>query len=246
MAPAPRDRVGWLRRSGPFGPRPWTHRFRRLRTMILHFAGRRLATIALAGTLVALLVPGTISAHAELVKPIPAIDSISTTPVTEVSGVFSEAMSADGSGLKVFDAAGDTVATGGLGLTADTRLVATPATPLGLGVYTVRWTAVATDGHVERGEWSFTVSAAPSSSASASAESSPEASPEASPEPSAAPSPEPSAVVSAPVSPASSGGSGASGSSASDLGPPIVIGLLILAAGAAHLLSRRNRPTDAA
>ena len=206
--------------------------------MILHFAGRRLATLALAGTLVALLVPGTISAHAELVKPIPAADSISTTPVTEVSGVFSEAMSADGSGLEVLDAAGETVATGGLGLTADTRLVATPATPLGLGVYTVRWTAVATDGHVERGEWSFTVSAAPSSSASASAE--------ASPDPSAAPSPEPSAFVSAPASPASSGGSGASGSSASDLGLPIVVGLLILAAGAAHLLSRRNRPTDAA
>ncbi len=233
--------------------------------MILHFAGRRLATLVLAGTLVALLLPGTISADADLVKPTPAGDSISSTPIAEVAGVFSEAMSGDGSGLEVLDAAGDTVATGGLDPTADTRLVATPATPLGLGVYTVRWTAVATDGHVKRGEWSFTVAAALSSSASASVAARPSATPSAVASPSATPSATPSAVVSAPASaapmpstaplssapssaasPASSGGSDASGSSPSDVALPIVIGLLILAAGAAHLLSRRNPPTDAA
>ena len=75
-------------------------------------------------------------AHAELETPTPADKSTVTEPVTEVSGVYSQAMKPDGSSV-VVRPSGHQVAKGGVDPADDTRMVATPATPLGNGTYRV-------------------------------------------------------------------------------------------------------------
>jgi methionine-rich copper-binding protein CopC len=201
--------------------------------MMLQMSRRRVATLVLSGAIAALLVPGLALGHAELETAAPADKSTVTEPVADVSGIYSEAMTADGSSLVIKDASGATVARGTVDPEDDTRMVATPAAPLGSGVYTVESTAVATDGHAERTTWSFTVAVVvtPTPTASAAPSAAPTPAP-ATPLPSLAPTPAPSADT-------SSTGSGG------DVLLPIIVALVILGGGAAYLLSRRNRPPDA-
>jgi methionine-rich copper-binding protein CopC len=205
----------------------------RLAVMMLQMSRRRVAALVLSGAIAALLVPGLALAHADLETATPADKSTVTEPVVEVSGIYSEAMTPDGSSLVIKDAAGATVARGTVDPEDDTRMVATPAAPLGSGVYTVESTAVSTDGHAERTTWTFTVAVVatptPTTSAAPTTAPTPAA---ATPLPSVAPTPVPSADT----SPTGSG---------SDVLLPIVVALVILGGGAAYLLSRRNRPPDA-
>lgn len=194
----------------------------------------RVATLVLVAAMAVLLLPGLVLAHAELETAVPADKSTVTEPVAEVSGVYSEAMTPDGSSLVVKDAGGATVARGTVDPEDDTRMVATPATPLGSGVYTVESTAVATDGHAERATWTFTVAVAPTPAPTPVASAAPSIAPTAvaaTPLPSVAPTPLPSA----------DGGTTGSGG---DVLLPIIVALIILGGGAAYLLSRRNRPPD--
>jgi LPXTG-motif cell wall-anchored protein len=78
---------------------------------------------------------------------------------------------------------------------------------------------VALDGHLLRGTWTFTVAAAPTAS----------------------PSPIATAVSSSVATPGPSA-AGTTGSDSSDVALPIIVALIILGAGAAYLLGRRNRP----
>jgi hypothetical protein len=143
-------------------------------------------------------------------------------------------MTPTGSSIVVKNTSGATVASGSVDPEDDTRMVATPATPLGIGTYTVEWTSVALDGHVERGAWTFEVGVAAPPASSPPASTTPSAAPTvagATPLPSLAPTPVPSA-------------DGSSTGSGSDVLLPIIVALIILGAGAAYLLSRRNRPPD--
>jgi methionine-rich copper-binding protein CopC len=198
--------------------------------MMLQNPLRRIATLLLAAALTTFLVPGLALAHAELETPTPADKSTVTEPVAEVAGIYSEPMTPDGSSLVVKDATGATVASGTVDPEDDTRMVATPAAPLEGGAYTVESTAVATDGHIEHATWTFTVAivAAPSPAASTATSAAPTSAP-ATPLPSVAPTPVPSAT-------------GSTTGSGSDVILPIVVALIVLGAGAAYLLSRRNRP----
>jgi methionine-rich copper-binding protein CopC len=210
--------------------------------MMLYHAFRRGATPILAAALAVALLPGVVLGHADLVTPSPADKSTATELVTVVSGVFSEAMKPDGSSLNVKDATGATVATGTVDPADATRMVATPSAALGSGAYTVEWTSVATDGHVARGTWGFKVAIAPTPSPTAVATAAPNAAPTA--QPTAAPTASASAPApSAGPTPAPSAGGGTSGSGG-DVVLPIIVALIILGAGAAYLLTRRNRPTD--
>ena len=183
-------------------------------------------------------VPGLVLAHAELETATPADKSTVTEPVAEVSGVYSQAMKPDGNSLVVKDASGTQVAKGGVDPADDTRMVATPATPLGNGTYRVESTTLATDGDVAHATWTFTVaiaaSAAPTAipTATASAEASETASPTTAPTPSAI----------APTAAPSRSGDGTAAGSGSDVIIPIIVALLVLIAGAAYLLTRRIRP----
>jgi methionine-rich copper-binding protein CopC len=204
--------------------------------MMLQIPLRRFAALVLVAAMALLLVPGLVLAHAELETATPADKSTVTEPVAEVSGIYSEAMSPDGSSLVVKDASGATVARGTVDPEDDTRMVATPAAALGSGVYTVESTAVASDGHAERVTWTFTVAVAPTPSPTPVITAAPSVAPSVAPAP-ATPLP---SVAPTPVASADGGSTGSGG----DVLLPIVVALIILGGGAAYLLSRRNRPPD--
>lgn len=206
--------------------------------MMVQIPVRRVLAVFLIASLAVGAVPGLVLAHAELVTPSPADRSVTPPPVTEVSGIYSEAMTATGSSLIVKNTGGTVVAQGTVDTADDTRMVATPAAPLGLGSYAVEWTSVALDGHVERGTWTFTVgiakpveTATPSVAATAGPSSTTTPATLA-PTPSTGPTPTPSA-------------GGSTTGSGGDAILPIIVALIILGAGAAYLLTRRNRPPDA-
>lgn len=205
--------------------------------MITNQRLRRGVVLFVVASLATFIVPGAAAAHAELITPTPADKALVNLPVTEVSGIYSEAMKPTSS-LVVKNTSGATVASGTVDPEDDTRVVATPATPLEAGTYTVEWTSVALDDHVERGTWTFTVGIAAPPVSSPSASTAPSATPSASqtavpatPIPSVAPTPVPSA-------------DGSSTGGGSDVLLPIIVALIILGAGAAYLLSRRNRPSN--
>ena len=193
---------------------------------------------SLVAVLVACLVPGVAVAHSELDKPTPADKSTVTTPVTRVSGTFTESIKQDGSSLVVKGSTGATVARGGVDATDDKLMTASPTAPLANGAYTVEWTTIsADDNDLARGTWTFTVAivatpsptAGPAASASAAA--------------TVAPTPSPTLTPTLAPSPSPSGGTDTSGGG-SDVILPIVVALVVLGAGAAYLLSRRGRPTS--
>jgi copper resistance protein C len=189
----------------------------------------------------ALLVPGLVVGHSELQTPTPADKSSVTTPVTQVSGTFTESIKKDGSSLLVKDATGTTVAQGGVDPADDKVMTASPTTPLATGSYTVQWTTIsADDGDLARGTWTFTVAVAATPSPAATTGASASAAPTATPSavPTVAPTPA--------ASPSPSGGGSDTSGGGSDVILPIVIALVVLGAGAAYLLSRRGRPTPSA
>ncbi len=202
---------------------------------------RHSAWALVALILAALILPSTLLAHAELVTATPADKSTVTAPVTEVSGIYSEAMKPDGSSLVVKDATGTVVARGTVDPANDLRMVATPTTPLDDGTYRVESTSLATDGDVAHAIWSFTVAIA---AASPTPGDSPAPTASTSPGPSAATTPAPAtAIPSAGPTPVPSG-AGSTTDSGSDVVLPIAIALIVLGAGAVYLLMRRGRPTD--
>lgn len=192
----------------------------------------------LAAALLLLAVPGLTLAHAELETPTPADKSTVTEPVAEVSGIYSQAMKPDGSSLVVKDASGAQVAKGGVDPEDDTRMVATPAVPLGDGTYLVESTSLATDGDIAHATWRFTVAIA----ATAAPTASPTVAPSAAPSATATPTAAPTAPSVAPTAAPSPSGDGTAAGSGSDVVIPIIVALLVLIAGAAYLLTRRNRP----
>src|SRR3954452_2263630 len=209
---------------------------------MLHEGIRRLATAVTVAAVAVILGPRLVLGHAELQTATPADKSVVTEPVAEVSGIYSEAMKPDGSSLVVKDATGTQVAKGSVDPEDDTRMFATPTTPLGNGAYTVESTTLAEDGDVEHAKWTFTVAVAVAASAA----------------PSAVASPAPSAVASAAATPAaatpiatvapapSPSGDGTATASGGGVVLPIIVALIVLGAGAAYLLTRRNRPSDQA
>ena len=202
------------------------------------FGFGRLAPAVATAFLLVPLVASLASAHAQLDTPTPADKATVTQPVTVVGGTFVERVNPNGSSLVVKLVGGGTVATGGVDPTNAKQMVATPATPLGSGSYVVQWTTVSLDdGELARGTWTFTVAVAPSAAATPSASPTPGSSATVAPSaaatvvpPTIAPTPQPSAA-------------GDTAGSGSDVVVPIIVALIVLGAGAAYLLSRRNRPT---
>jgi methionine-rich copper-binding protein CopC len=92
-------------------------------------------------------------AHAELVKSDPAAGS-TVTDVRAITLTFSEPLDASKSSFKLIGPDGTTIGSAGV---VSPRTMMMPDVAIGPGRYTVRWTSAATDGHIERGKFTFTV-----------------------------------------------------------------------------------------
>jgi methionine-rich copper-binding protein CopC len=100
---------------------------------------------------------GNAWAHAHPKSMVPAADATVAAPA-EVSMTFTEALEAAFSSIAVVDAAGHAVANGKAEVDSVAPTVMHLALPaLAPGVYTVKWVAVARDGHRTSGSYSFTV-----------------------------------------------------------------------------------------
>ena len=177
--------------------------------------------------LAALMVPPLVLAHADLVSAVPADGGTVEGPDVEFVLTFSEAL-ADGSHADVIGPDGNVVIT----LAPDDASATTMsgAAPLAAGDHTIRWTSVAADGDILRGELRFVVTAAPTDA------------PTPTPEPSATPAPaSPSPTPEASPNPSPSAPPDANGSGESAVIIPIVVALVFVA-GAMLWLMRRRPP----
>jgi methionine-rich copper-binding protein CopC len=202
--------------------------------MMLHIRVRRFAGLIASAALAAMLLPGLAAAHSELVSSVPAQGATVPSPFTgPIVLTFSEHL-AKGSKADLLGPDGTSIAKATVDAAAMT-MTFTLTDPLDPGAYQIQWLSIADDGDLLRQPIiRFTVLPSPSPTPVASVEPSATAAPTAPPAsaiPTTAPTPAPSAVG----DPAGSGG---------DVVLPIIVALIILAAGAAYLLSRRNRPPD--
>ena len=189
---------------------------------------------ALAALLLALTFAPTAAAHAEMKSATPGPgDKVVGSP-TELIATFSQNLDPSRTSLEVRSADGSRVAKGGE--SGDGKREFRLALPdLAPGKYEVRWTSFSSeDGELARGNYTFTVVAAPSPTPTASPTPSASASTTASPTVAPTPSPAPTPAASpAPEPPAPT--------AAGDVLLPIVVALVFVAILGAWLL-RRRRP----
>jgi uncharacterized repeat protein (TIGR04052 family) len=124
---------------------------------------RYLSALTLTLSLLALAVaPRQVHAHADVVTAVPAVGSTVTEAPKEIRIEFDERLVAIGTSIKLFDAKGAAIALPKGTIDAANPKVFVVALPAVLtdGAYTVRWVAVAEDGHAERGSYRFKVALA--------------------------------------------------------------------------------------
>ena len=197
--------------------------------------GRSLTLISAAVTVLALLLPSVVLAHAELDTITPANGSTVDVAPTQIVATFTEALDPAKSSIVVLNAGGAQVATGGTVAADDTKRMTLALPALEPGAYQVRWTSTsAQDGDIDRGTTGFTYAPAATPSPTPSAAAS------ATPAPSVAPTP--SAVASPSVAPSPTGGdTSATTTSASDFIIPIVVAVVLVAGLGYWLLRGRSR-----
>ena len=194
----------------------------------------RLVRAWLCALLLLLLAVPVALAHAELETAEPAPDSRVSEPTVLVASV-SQDLDPSRTSLEVRDAAGERVVAGGE-VGDDPREFTLDLPTLAPGEYEVRWTSFsAEDGELARGEYTFTVVAAPS----------PSPSPTPEPPETVAPTSSPSATPTSTVSPTASTQSVPSSTtppsaSAGDVAIPIIAALVAIA-GVGWWLARRRR-----
>lgn len=204
--------------------------------------GARRGLALVAALAIGLLLPAAAVAHAELVAASPPDGATVVGAPGDLSATFTEDLIGD-STLSIRDAAGQRLAVGGVDPADARRLVIDPVPDLPPGAYEMRWTAFTADGHLERGAWTFTVTAPPPTSPPATALPTASATADAStsPTPSGNPVPSPSPAASPTPAPGDpTGGDGAA------ILLPILAALAVVGGGAMLLLGRRGRPGPAA
>ena len=206
---------------------------------MLHIPRHRGLIVLGAALAAVFLLPAMAVAHADLQTSDPAQGSVVPSPFAgPIILTFDEPL-AEGSKADLMGSNGATVAGAMVDVTAMTMTITLTA-PLDPGAYEVRWVSIADDGDVLRQPIvKFTVAPAPSPST-----------PVATATPSAAATDEPTSTT-VPATPTPSlattlvpSGNGDTTGSGGDVVVPIVVALIVLGAGAAYLLTRRNRPAD--
>lgn len=182
------------------------------------------------------LVPGVASAHSKLETAMPERDSTVAVSPQNIVLTYNTKIE-DLSNLKLFNAAGEQVATD-KAVVDGKSMTAAVKDALPNGVYTVKWTIIGADGHSVEGEYAFTLQAAaePTVAPSEADE------PAVTDAPTVAPATEPTATVSpAPNTGASNGDdSGSTSGGSGTTTAVIVIGAIIVIA-AVVLLARRRK-----
>jgi methionine-rich copper-binding protein CopC len=113
--------------------------------------------LALAAACGSFAIAGHAQAHAHPKSMVPAADATVAAPA-EVSMTFSDGLEGAFSSLTVTDAAGHAVSGGKTEIDSATHTTMHMSLPaLTPGVYSVKWVAVARDGHRTNGSYSFTV-----------------------------------------------------------------------------------------
>jgi methionine-rich copper-binding protein CopC len=116
---------------------------------------RRL-TYAFVVTLIMTGFAATALAHMKASKMEPAADSTVTASPARIQVWFTQAPDPKVSKLELLGAAG-AMTLAGFHVAADKSIVATIDGALADGRYTVRWQSAGDDGHVQRGDYAFTV-----------------------------------------------------------------------------------------
>jgi copper resistance protein C len=114
---------------------------------------RRLSVLSLA-----ILVSATVSvfAHMKTSKMEPGANATLTAPPSRIQVWFTQAPDPKVSKLELAGSAG-TVKLTGFRVTPEKSIVAQIEGVLADGRYTTRWQAAGTDGHVQKGEYGFTI-----------------------------------------------------------------------------------------
>ncbi|AOK31092.1 copper resistance protein [Burkholderia singularis] len=104
----------------------------------------------------ALTLPGFASAHAKPEQTQPPANAVVAAP-SDVVINFTETLEPAFSSIAVVDAAGVLVTTDKSIVDASRKHMSVALKPLQPGAYTVKWVAVATDGHRTQGSYKFSV-----------------------------------------------------------------------------------------
>ena len=218
---------------------------------MLHVPRLRGSIVLGAALAAVFLLPAVTVAHADLQSSIPAQGAAVPSPFAgPIVLTFSEPL-AKGSKADLIGSDGATVAGAMVDVTAMTMTIGLTA-PLDPGAYEVRWVSIAGDGDVLRQPIvKFTVTPAAVSLASPVATATPSAVVNAAPGATMVPATASMAAVSSAPSPSRAptpepSGSGNTTGGGGDVVVPIIVALIVLGAGAAYLLTRRNRPAGPA
>jgi copper resistance protein C len=113
---------------------------------------------ACAVLLTAILVASAVSvfAHMKAAKMEPAANATVTTPLSRIQVWFTQAPDPKVSKLELVGPGGAVKLTG-FQVTKEKSIVANVDGTLGDGRYTARWQAAGDDGHVQKGEFAFTI-----------------------------------------------------------------------------------------
>ncbi|MEZ5420048.1 MAG: copper resistance protein CopC [Vicinamibacterales bacterium] len=103
----------------------------------------------------ALTMSATVFAHMKMAKSMPAADSTGAKP-EKIQIWFSQAPDKAVSRITLSGAAGE-VKLGALAVGTDRSMSAAVEGAMGDGAYKVSWQAAGDDGHVQKGEYTFTV-----------------------------------------------------------------------------------------
>ena len=201
---------------------------------------RALRLAVALGLGVLLVLPGVVVAHAALDVPTPADGAILEGSPPVINGTFTQDMDPETSSLDLRNAAGDVLADGGVAADDPRRMVIEGVPELAPGEYEVRWTTLSTeDGEVERGTWSFTVTAA--ATAVPTLRQAPTALPSVAPTTARTSDPTPPSSPATSDMPTPIPSSGGAESASGDVLLPIVAALALVLVAAGLLVTRRGR-----